>query len=158
MKKTLLFLFLVSSFFLFVSCNKTVIFEEKVTFLNDNWSFEEKAQTFKAPLQSSDKAYAIILELDIIGTPNVDKFYATFSLTSPRGGNTIKSIVFNFKNPQEPYIKGLSENEKIYRMTIYPKKYFSETGEYTFEVNQFSNKADNYGIRALRLRIEKVKE
>jgi len=51
-----------------------------------------------------------------------------------------------------------NSKEKIYRLTVYPKKYFSETGEYTFEVNQFSTKADNYGIHSLTLRIEKVKE
>jgi hypothetical protein len=84
-------------------------------------------------------------------------FYATFTLVTPQGGKTIKSIVFNFNSPQEPYIQGATKNEKIYRLTVYPQKYFSETGTYTFEVNQFSNKADNYGIRALRMYIEKSK-
>ena len=66
--------------------------------------------------------------------------------------------VFNFENPQEPYIKGDSPNKKIYRVIVYPKKYFSETGDYIFKVNQRSHKADNYGIRSLRMFIEEIKE
>jgi len=158
MKKLSSLLFLIVSVFVFVSCSKTVVFDEKVMFQNNNWAFEQKAVTFEVPLKSSEKPFTVILELELMGTPNVDMFYATFSLTTPNGGNTVKSILFNFQNPQESYIKGDTQNRKIYRLTVYPKRYFSETGTYTFEVNQFSNKADNYGIEALRLRIEKAKE
>jgi len=158
MKKIIHFLALIFVVFLLTSCGKKVIFDEKVYFPNANWAFENKAITFNAHLTGSKKPHSVVLELDIVGTPNVDMFYATFSTFSPNGGKAIKSIVFNFKNPQEPFIKGASENERIYRLVVYPKRYFSETGEYTFEVNQFSNKADNYGIRALRLYIERVKE
>jgi hypothetical protein len=157
MKKTNLFLLLTSVVFLFASCRKPIVFDQKVTFPNNNWTFENKAITFEVPLTSSDKPFTVFLELDLVGTPNVDMFYATFTLLTPGGGKTIKSIVFNFNAPQEPYLKGANKNEKIYRLTVYPQKYFSETGTYTFEVNQFSNKADNYGIRSLRLYIEKVK-
>ena len=158
MKKITLILFLIIVGILLVSCKKSVVFEETVLFPNSNWAFEYKAITFNPTLTSSEKPYSVILELELTGTPNVDMFYATFTTITPQGGKTIKSIVFNFINPQEPYIKGDVPNKKIYRMTVYPKKYFSETGEYTLEVNQFSNKADNYGIKALKLRIEKVKE
>jgi hypothetical protein len=158
MKKITPVLFLTLSFFLLASCSKKVIFEETTIFPDANWAFENKAVTFVAPLTGSDKPYAVILELELIGTPNVEMFYASFTLTSPGGGNTIKPLTFNLINPGEPYIIGTLDNEKIYRMIVYPKKYFSETGDYTFEVNQFSNKADNYGIKALRMRIEGVKE
>jgi hypothetical protein len=158
MKKIIPLLSLALSFFLFVSCSKKVIFEEKVFFPDANWAFENKAVTFVAPLTASEKPYAIILELELIGTPNVEMFYASFTLTTPKGGNTIKPLTFNLINPHEPFVACVSPNEKIFRLTVYPKKYFSETGDYTFEVNQFSNKADNYGIKAIRMRIESVKE
>jgi len=158
MSKNKLTLFLILSFFIFTSCTKTVVYKDETTFANANWTFENKAVTFNVPLTRSEKPYAIILELDLTGTPNVDLMNATFSIFTPQGGKTIKPIVFNFLSPQEPYIKGASANEKIYRLTVYPKKYFSETGTYTIIVDQFSHKADNYGIRALRLRVEKVKE
>jgi len=145
-------------FLLFVNCSKTTVFKDSVTFPNDNWAFENKAITFKAPLTNSEKPYAVKLDLELIGTPNVGSFSATFTILTPNGGKTIKPIVFNFNKPKEPYIQGKTANEKIYRMTVYPKKYFSETGTYTFEVDQFSNKADNYGIRSLSLKIEKVRE
>jgi hypothetical protein len=155
MKKFNSFLLLFLAVFVFLSCSKSVVFEEKVIFPDTNWAFENKAITFKAPVTGSDKPYAIILELELIGVPNVDMFNAAFTMITPKGGKTIKSVVFNFKSPQEPYIIKNS-NEKIYRLAIYPKKYFSETGDYTFEVNQFSNKADNYGIHSLSLRIERI--
>ena len=158
MKKITSFLLLTLTVFLLVSCSKKVVFDEKVVFPNANWAFENKAVNFNAHLTGSDQPYAVILELDLFGTPNVDKFYADFIILSPNGGRTVKSIIFNFKNPQEPFIQGASENEKIYRLVVYPKRYFTETGEYKFVVNQFSNKADNYGIRALRMYIERVKE
>jgi len=158
MKKLAPFLFLFVSVFLFASCNKPIVFDEKVTFQNNNWAFENKAINFEIPLKSSEKPFKVILELELVGIPNVEMFYATFTLITPQGGKTIKSILFNFKYPQEPYIQGDSPNEKIYRLIVYPKRFFSETGTYSVEVNQFSNKADNYGIRALRMYIEKVKE
>jgi len=158
MKKIAPLLLLAFTVFLCVSCSKKIVFDEKVYFQNANWAFEEKAQIFKAHFTESEKPYSIVLELDLFGTPNVDMFYTTFSIFSPSGGKTVTSVVFNFVNPQEPYIQGASAKEKIYRLVVYPKKYFTETGEYTFEVNQFSHKADNYGIRALRMYIERVKE
>ena len=158
MKKIAPFLFLILAVILLVSCSKSIVFDEMVVFPDNNWAFENKAITFEAPLTSSEKPFAVFLELELVGTPNVDMFDATFTLFTPKGGKTIKSLVFNFSSPQEPYIKGKLPNEKVYKMTVYPQKYFSETGTYTFEVNQFSNKADNYNIRALRLYIERVKE
>ncbi|MCL2246548.1 MAG: hypothetical protein FWC10_05485 [Lentimicrobiaceae bacterium] len=158
MKKLFPLILFILSFFLFVSCSKSIIFDEKIEFPNANWAFENKAITFEAPIKSSEKPFAIFLELEITGHPNVDKFYATFRITTPKGGTTVKSIFFNLANPQEPYRQGASQNEKIYKLLAYPKRYFSETGNYTFEVNQFSNKADNYGIRALRIYVEKQKE
>jgi len=158
MKKIVPFLFLFSAVLLLVSCSKKVVFDEKVFFPNANWAFENKAVTFQVPMTGSEKPYTVILELDLIGAQNVDLINATFIIVTPNGGKTVKPLVFNFNNPREPYIQGASANEKIYRMIVYPKRYFSETGTYTFEVNQFSNKADNYGIRALRMYIKKVKE
>jgi len=155
-KLTLLLLFVLSAFFL-LSCKKSALYEEKVTFLNANWAFENKIVMFSADMKGSEKPYTIIIELDLIGVPNVDKINAVFTMTTPKGGKTMKSVVFNFQNPQEPYIIKNSK-EKTYRLTVYPKKYFPETGTYTFEVNQLSHKADNYGIRSLKLRIEKAKE
>jgi len=157
MKRERLILVLVLALFTFVSCKKSVIFEEKVIFPNANWAFEYKAIPFKVPLTASEKPCAVIVELDLVGVPNVEMFYAAFSMTTPKGGRTSKSLIFNFKVPKEPYIIKNS-NEKTYRLTVYPKKYFSETGTYTFEVNQLSNKADNYGIQSLRLKIERVNE
>ena len=157
MKNIISLLLLFFTFCIFISCNKSVVFEEKVIFPNTNWSFENKAITFKVPIKGSDKPYAVFLELELSGAPNVDMFHATFTLITPKGGKTIKPLMFNFKSPQEPYITSNS-NIKIYRLTAYPKKYFYETGDYSFEVNQFSNKADNYGIHSLNLRVVKVKE
>jgi len=158
MKKITPFLIQIFIVSLFLSCNNKVVFDEKVQFQNANWAFENKAITFSKHFSGTEKPYSIILELDLVGMPNVDMFYATFCIFSPSGGRTVKSILFNFKNPQVPFIQGASENEKIYRLIVYPKRYFSETGEYKFEVNQFSNKADNFGIHSLRMYIERVKE
>jgi hypothetical protein len=157
MKKLSLLFIPLFSVFVFLSCSNSIVFDEKVVFQNDNWAFEEKAQTFEVPFKASEKPYAIVLELELTGTPNVDKFNASFTLVTPKGGKTIKSLVFNFVNPKEPYLKGASPKEKIYRLTVYSKRYFSETGTYTIEVNQASTNADNYNIHALRLYIEKVK-
>ena len=157
MKKLSLLPFFILSILLFVSCNKSIVFDNKFEFQNANWSFEEKAVNFEATLKGSENPYTIVLELELTGTPNVDMFYATFTMITPNGGKTIKSITFNFLNPHEPYIQGDSPNEKIYKLIVFPKKYFSETGTYSFEVNQFSNNADNYNIRALRMYIEKIK-
>ena len=158
MKKLTPYLFIILFFLLFFSCNKSILFDEKVVFTNTNWTFENKEIFYKGTLQNSKKPYAIILELTLTESLNVDMFYATFSIISPAGGNTVKSIVFNFKNPQEPYIQGNTPNEKIYKMIVYPKRFFSETGDYTFIVNQRSSKADNYGIKSLRMYIKQVKE
>jgi len=158
MKKNTLLLFLLLPFLLLLSCNKSTVFEQTVTFPNANWAFEEKAVNFEVPITGSDKPHSLTVELDLVGNPNVDMFYATFIIITPSGGKTVKSILFNFINPKEPYIMGNNPNEKIYRLNVYPKRFFTETGIYAFEINQFSNKADNYGIRALRLHIEKVKE
>jgi len=158
MKKLALFLSLILTVLLFVSCTKKVIFDEKVFFPDANWTFENKAITFEIPFTGSEEPYSIILELDLVGVSNVDKFDATVSIFSPVGGETVKPILFNFSNPQEPYIQGASPNEKTYRLIVYPKKYFPESGTYTFIVDQYSNKADNYGIHALRMYVEKVKE
>jgi hypothetical protein len=158
MKKLLSVLSIISTLFLLIGCGKSVIFDEKELFPDANWAFENKAVTFKAPLTASEKPLAVILELELIETPNVDKFFATFTMVTPKGAKTIKSLLFNFISPQEPYIQGSKPNEKIYKLVVYPEKYFSETGEYSFEVNQFSNNADNYGIRSLRLFIETVKK
>jgi len=157
MKRNRFILSFILVFITFVSCKKSVIFEEKVIFPEANWAFEYKAITFNAPLTASEKPYAVIVELDLVGIPNVEMFYAVFSMTTPKGGKTSKSLAFNFNSPKEPYIIKNS-NEKTYRLTVFPKKYFSETGTYSFEVNQLSNKADNYGIHSLTLRIEKTKE
>jgi len=157
MKRNCLIYLLILVLFTFASCKKLIIFEEKVIFPNANWAFENKAITFHAPLTSSEKPYAIIIELELNGSLNVDMFYAVFTMITPKGGKTMKSVVFNFVSPPEPFIFHKS-NVKIYKLTIYPKKYFSETGTYTFEVNQLSNKADNYGIESLKLKIERVKE
>jgi len=158
MKKIISFLLLTLIVFLLVSCSKRIVFDEKVSFPNANWAFENKALTFQVPLTGSEKPHTVVIELDLTGTPNVDLMSTTFTIITPNGGTTVKGFTFNFNNPQEPYIQGAAENEKIYRMVVYPKRYFSETGVYTFEVNQFSNKADNYNIRALRMYIKKVKE
>ncbi|MDR2971620.1 MAG: hypothetical protein LBU83_06820 [Bacteroidales bacterium] len=158
MKKLSLLLFFIVSVFLFVSCSKSVVFDEKVVFPDHNWAFEQKAITFDVPLQGSDKPFSVILELELVGTQNVDLIYSTFSIFTPKGAETVKALYFNFVSPQEPYIQGSSSNEKIYRMTVYPKKYFSESGTYRFEIDQYSTNADNYGIRSLRMLVEKVKE
>jgi len=158
MKRSCLIFPLILVLFAFTGCKKSVVFEEKVIFPNSNWAFENKAITFKAPLTGSKNPFKIIIELELNGTPNVDMIHAVFTIITPKGGKTMKSTVFNFLSPREDYIVKKSPNEKIYRLTLYPKKYFSETGEYTFEINQLSHKADNYGIHALTLRIEKTKE
>ena len=143
---------------LFVGCSKSIVFDEKVTFPDINWSFDNQKVTFKAPLTGSDKPYTVVVELELLGTPNVDQFNATFGITTPMGGKTFKPLLFNFLAPQEPYIKGDTPNKKIYRLIVFPEKYFSETGEYTFDITQFSSKYDNYGISALRMYIKKVKK
>ena len=158
MKKILSVLLPFFAFFLFTGCSKSVVFDEKVVFPDANWSFDNQKVSFKVPWTGSDKPYAVVVELELLGEPNVDKFHATFRILTPKGGETYKSLLFNFIAPQEPYIQGDSPNSKIYRLTIFPKKYFSEAGEYLFEVNQYSNKYDNYGIRALRMYIQRVKE
>jgi uncharacterized protein YxeA len=157
MKKIVPFLCFLLTVILFVSCSKSIVFDERVIFQDNNWAFENKEITFEASFKGSENIYAIIIELELIGAPNVDKMYTTFSMFTPNGAKTVKAFTFNFNSPKEPYIKGKSSNERIYRMTVYPKKYFSETGTYTFLVDQYSHKADNYGIRALRMYIEKVK-
>ena len=158
MKKISHFSLLILVFLSLLSCNRSVVFEQEVVFPNANWTFENKKIPLKVPLSGSEQPRAVIVELELNGIPNVDKFSAVFTIVSPQGGKTMKPIVFNFNSPQVPYIQGNSPNEKIYRLTVYPKKYFYETGTYDFEIDQLSNKGDNYGIRALRLRIEKVKE
>jgi hypothetical protein len=160
MKKSIPFLLLSLFFLFFVSCSKKAVYEEIVYFPDNNWTFENKAVTFIAPLTGSEKPFSVILELELVGTLNVDMFYASFTFISPGGGKTIKPLTFNFLTPHEPFIfkKDTPSNERIFRLTLYPKKYFSETGDYTFEINQFSNKADNYGIKSMCLRIDKVKE
>jgi hypothetical protein len=158
MKKIVSFLSFILIVFLLTSCNKKVVFDQKVLFPNANWAFEYKAIDFEIPFTGSDKPYAVVLELELIGTPNVDQIFTTFSILSPSGGETVKSIFFNFNNPQEPYIQGTSANEKIYKMTVYPKRYFTETGKYKFIVDQYSSNADNYNIQSLRMYVEKKKE
>jgi len=158
MKKLFPVLFALCAFFLLSGCSKSIVFDERVEFPDTNWSFENKTVTFKASLPGSEKPYAVFLELELLGTPSVDRFFTTFKMVMPKGGETVKSLLFNFLAPQEPYIQGDSPNSKIYKLTVYPQKYFSEAGDYTFEVSQFSNKADNYGIRALRMYIQRVKE
>jgi hypothetical protein len=158
MKNLSLFSFFLLSVLLFTGCSKSIIFDERVIFPDNNWAFENKEITFEVPIKSSEKPFAIIIELELIGTPNVDKIYTTFSMFTPQGAKTVKSFTFNFNSPQEPYLKGKSPNEKVYKMTVYPQKYFSETGTYTFIVDQYSHKADNYGVRALRMYIEEVKK
>jgi hypothetical protein len=158
MKKLSSLFFLIASIFIFSSCSKSIVYDNKVVFPDDNWAFEQKAVTFEAPLKGSEKPFSVILDLELIGKPNVETFYAWITLISPAGGKTIKSVVFNLVNPNEPFIRGDTPNKKYLRLTVYPKKYFSETGTYTFEVNQFSHKADNYGIRSLRLYIEQIQE
>ncbi|MDR0206558.1 MAG: hypothetical protein LBI45_04800 [Bacteroidales bacterium] len=160
MKKNITFILLSLSLFLFASCSKKAIYEKIVYFPDNNWTFENKAVTFTIPLPGSDNPFSVILELELVGPLNVDMFYASFTFISPGGGKTIKPLTFNFITPHEPYIykKGAPSNERTLRLTLYPKKYFSEPGDYTFEINQFSNKADNYGIKSISLRIEPVKE
>jgi len=158
MKKTPLLLSLIASVFLFASCGRSVVFDEKVTFQYNNWDHNNKSQIFKAHLKGSEKPYSVILELEIVGTPNVDKFFSDFIITSPNGGVTKKFVHFNLTNPKEPFIQGDSPNVKILQIIVFQKKYFSETGIYTLNVDQFSNKFDNRGIRSLRMIIEKVKE
>ena len=158
MKKIFTFILLTSTFILFISCGKKIVYDERIVFPDNNWTFENKEITFEAPLKSSDYPHAIILELELVGALNADAINVAFTIITPNGGKTIKSLLFNFNYPQEPYIKGASANEKIYRLTAYPKKYFSETGTYQFIVDQYSHKADNYGIRALRLYVEKGKK
>ena len=158
MKKTFSVLLAFFAFFLFIGCSKSVIFDEKITFPDANWAFENKVITFKAPLEASEKPYTIILELELLGTPNVDKFNTAFMIYTPKGARMDKLLLFNFEQPQEPYIQGKATNEKIYRLTVFPKKYFSETGDYTMVLHQLSHNADNYPIRSLRIYIERVKE
>jgi hypothetical protein len=158
MKKLSPFLFLFTSVLLFAGCSKSIVFDERVTFPDNNWTFENKEITFDVPFIGSDNTYSIIVELELLGNPNVDRIYTTFSMFTPNGAKTVKSFNFNFISPKEPYIIGKSPNEKTYRITVYSKKYFSETGTYTFVIDQYSHKADNYGIRSLRMFIEKVKE
>ena len=157
MKKLTLLLFPLLIVFIFISCNKSIVFDKKVEFQNANWSFEEKAVNFEVTLEGSENPYAVVLELELTEPLNFDMFDAAFTIVTPLGGRQSRHIVFNFVNPKEPFIQGASPNEKILRLTVYPKRYFSETGTYSFEVNQFSEKADNYGIRTLRLYIERIK-
>ena len=159
MKKSIPFLLLSLFFLFFVSCSKKAVYEETVYFPDNNWAFENKAVTFTAHLTGSEKPFTVYIELELVGNLNVDMFYASFTFILPGGGKTIKPLTFNFITPHEPYIykKGAPANERIFRLTLYPKKYFSETGDYTFEINQFSNKADNYGIKSMTLKIEKIK-
>ena len=157
MKKIFLLSLFLLSVSVFISCNKSIVFDEKIEFQNENWSYENKEIIFETTLKESQDPYTVVLELELMGTPQVEMFNAAFTITTPKGGKQILPIFFNFVNPKEPFIKGSSPNEKTLRLTVYPKRYFSETGNYSFEVNQFSNKADNYGIRSLRMYIEKVK-
>ena len=158
MKKLLPVLFTFFALFLLTSCSKSVVFDETVVFPDANWSYDTRMVTFKPPFPGSEKPYSVTLELELLGTPSIDQMFATFKIITPKGGETVKSVFFNFTAPQEPYIQGDSPNKKIYRLTVYPQRYFSEAGEYTFEIIQFSNKYDNYGIRALRIYIKKEKE
>jgi len=157
MKKFTPFLLLFLVVLAFTGCKNSVVYEETVIFPNDNWAWEYKAINFKAPVISSKDPYSIILDLELVGIPNIDKIPVAITMLTPKGGKTIKSSTFNFLSPKEPY-KIKNPKEKTYRLVVYPKKYFSETGDYTFEVNQFSTKADNYGLHSLTLRIEKTKE
>ena len=157
MKKLSLLSFIILFLLLFISCNKSIVFDEKVEFPNANWSYDIKSKTFEVPMKGSEKPYAVILELELIGVPNVKMFYADFIMTSPSGGTASQHILFNFTNPKEKFLPGASPKEKILRLTVYPKKYFIEKGTYSFKVDQFSNNYDNYNIRALRLYIEKIK-
>ena len=153
MKKFSLLSFFILSVLIFVSCNKSIVFDKTIVFSNDNWSFEERSQIFEVQMKGTDKPYSVMLELELSGTPNVDKIPADIVMISPNGGKVIKSTVFYFVNSKEPH----SPNENILRLKVYPKRYFAETGTYSFQVIQASNNADNYNIRALRMYIEKIK-
>jgi hypothetical protein len=158
MKKNVPFLSFILIVFLLTSCSNKIVFNQKVIFPDANWAFEYKEIDFEVPFIGSEKPYTIVLELELVGIPNLGLIMTTFSILSPSGGETVKAIYFNFENPQIPYIQGSSENEKIFRLVVYPKRYFTETGTYKFSVDQYSNKADNHGISSLRMYIEKVKE
>jgi hypothetical protein len=144
--------------FIFLGCSNKIFFDEKVLFPDANWTYENKEITFKVHIDDLEKPYSVFIELDLIDIPSVDKFFSTISILSPNGGESVRPVTINFNNPKEPYILGANENEKTYKLTVYPKRYFPEAGIYTFIVGQYSNKADNYGIRSLRLYIEKLKE
>jgi len=158
MKKNIRLLPLIIAALLLASCSNKMIFDEKVLFPDANWAFEYKEIVFDVPIKDISKPCSVVLELDLIGTPNVEKFQITITIITPSGGELIRNVMFNFNNPKEPFIQGATKNEKIYRLIAYPKRYFSETGTYTFKVDQYSHKADNYGIRSLRMYIEKLKE
>lgn len=158
MTRNKLFLFIISGLIIiFSGCKPTIVLDETVTFPDSNWAFENKILTFNATIEAIDKPYEILLELDVTGTPQIEKLSTTFGVLTPKGAQTYIPVVFYFNSPKTPFSIDKTTNRKIYKQVAYSKKYFNEVGIYTFEINQFSNKADNYGFNSLRIIVKKTK-
>lgn len=144
---------------LFTSCHlrdkKINCFSVSKSFEETNWNYDQRIVEFEVELESSDLPRKISINLDLTQKLVVDKLPLTFSIYAPSGAASHKPVVFYFSqypelDSQEPF------SSKIVSTTIYPQKFFSESGTYRIRLLQKSTKYDLYGVNSVTIRSENI--
>jgi len=133
------------------SCNKEkVIAEQRYEFSDANWDFEHRIVTLQCEINAMEEPCSIVVETEHDGISEPRAIPVTFSITSPDGSETSKRMGLVFDG--EHYV-----NDHLISSVAYPEKYFNASGNYTFELYRKHDKYDLPGIRAVTIKVVKLK-
>lgn len=149
----------------FCSCQQKkgeeTVFEQTVSFENDNWTFEQRILEFVANITDTVAPHSIEMELKY-GPDNerVDQIPVSFSVIAPDGGKSVVSSAFVFVEDADE--SDMTQSAKQLSgpqiRSLYSKKYFNRSGEYHFRLTSAMDKYDNHNIQSLTLRIVRLSE
>ena len=152
MNKNIFILLAISLLFSLSSCNREkVIAEQRYEFPNANWDFEQRIITLECDIEATEEPCKIVVETEHDNISEPRALPVTFCITSPDGAETVKRMGLIFDGEHDV-------NENLISSVAYKEKYFNTSGKYQFELYRTYEKYDLHGIRAVTVKVIKLKK
>ena len=154
----------VIALFTLVSCNKKHHQKEPIVvnqeFASQNWTFDQQVMYFDFEVTDTSKAYRIEFLLTYDSTlVELDEIPVVATLIYPDGMEAMASSNFLFDPKVNKNITPTSEpNVCNTSLIVFPKKNLNQYGAYKVRLYRKTPKYDNYGFRALALKVTPIKK
>lgn len=132
--------------FILMSCQKTVVFEQKISFGENGWNRFTK-QTFEFEIVDFEKRYDIFIEAKVD-----DEYFEQYlplymQANYPNGEIRTEKYSIKIKDSYNRFLKESSQGSRFYSQCIQKGKKFPSSGRYTYEFEHGNSRLILKGIK-----------